>query len=231
VTVVPELLPLFPLESVLAPGQPLPLRVFEARYARLVADVTADGEQRRFGVIGLKSGFEVDNIAAKTVPATFASVGTIAEILEMETVSEGVYRLFLGGSQRFRIVRIVPSDKPYPLAEVSLLLETVGGELPLGLLESTQALADEFIRLYREFSDLEPRRDPDYPTEITLLAHRLAAEPPLSESDRQALLEDDNAVDRLRHLREVLRRELPLLRRTRTVSVHSGPMFRGLLPN
>ena len=51
-----EMLPLFPLSTVLFPGMRLPLHIFEERYQTLVADLLAGPEPRRFGVIAIRAG-------------------------------------------------------------------------------------------------------------------------------------------------------------------------------
>ena len=54
-----EMLPLFPLSTVLFPGMRLPLHIFEDRYRALVSDLLASPEPRRFGVIAIRSGREI----------------------------------------------------------------------------------------------------------------------------------------------------------------------------
>src|SRR5215210_6212202 len=51
-------LPIFALNTVLLPGAPLPLHVFEQRYRRMVADVLED-PAREFVVLLIKDGDEV----------------------------------------------------------------------------------------------------------------------------------------------------------------------------
>ena len=52
-----ETLPIFPLNTVLFPGAPLPLRIFEPRYREML-QACLEGD-RRFGVALIKSGQEV----------------------------------------------------------------------------------------------------------------------------------------------------------------------------
>ena len=54
-----QLLPLFPLGTVLFPGMSLPLHVFEERYQTMVADLLEGPEPREFGVIAIRKGREV----------------------------------------------------------------------------------------------------------------------------------------------------------------------------
>lgn len=69
-----DLLPLFPLGTVLLPGAGLPLRIFEPRYRALLADVTARGARRAFGVVALTAGLEMDSDLVRS-GTEFAEVG------------------------------------------------------------------------------------------------------------------------------------------------------------
>lgn len=212
-----NLLPLFPLGHVLMPGCPLPLRIFEPRYRRLLSDVTAEGAPRRFGVVALTAGSEVQ--ASPNEPAArFSRVGTVAEILEVQTVSDGTFGVLTGGSSRFRVVRAVETGAPYLVAEVAYLDE-VDGDLPDGLIDATRALSTEYTRLFGLLTATEQTAREPYPSDPSLLSYRLAVESPLTQVDQQLLLEDATAAARLLHLQRLLRRELVLLRRTRTVAV------------
>ena len=50
-------LPIFPLGSVLMPGMPLALRVFEERYLEMMRDVLPSPE-REFGVVLIERGWD-----------------------------------------------------------------------------------------------------------------------------------------------------------------------------
>ncbi|WP_415830929.1 LON peptidase substrate-binding domain-containing protein [Janibacter anophelis] len=52
-----DVLPMFPLGTVLLPGNPLPLQVFEPRYLAMLRDIA--GGDGRFGVVLIERGFEV----------------------------------------------------------------------------------------------------------------------------------------------------------------------------
>src|SRR5205823_6592971 len=55
---VTEEVPLFPLNTVLFPGMPLPLHIFEPRYREMIG--LCSDEDRPFGVVLIKEGLEVD---------------------------------------------------------------------------------------------------------------------------------------------------------------------------
>jgi uncharacterized protein len=211
-----SLLALFPLGRVLMPGCPLPLRIFEPRYRRLLADVGDEGGARRFGVVGLTAGLEVAGLSAAA--PQFARVGTVAEILEVHPAPDGTVSVLTAGSSRFRIIRLVETGAPYLMAEVRFLDE-VDGQLPDGLIGAARALSAEYARLFGALTGTDQSSRDRYPADAGLLSYRLASEAPLSQDDQQRLLEDDTAVARLLHVQRLLRRELTLLRRTRTVAV------------
>ena len=64
--------PLFPLNIVLFPGGPLPLRIFEPRYLAMVSDCVQNDSP--FGVLLIRDGNE-------TGTATTHEVGTLAREL------------------------------------------------------------------------------------------------------------------------------------------------------
>ena len=224
-----ELLPLFPLGHVLMPGCPLPLRVFEPRYRRLLADVTGDDGPRRFGVPSLLAGPEVDADLDDATPR-LAEIGTVAEILEVHPQPDGTIGVLAGGSSRFRIERIVETTAPYLEAEVSYLDE-VTGQLPQHLPGQAEALATEYRRLICELTGESAQRAEPYPSDPILLSYRLATEAPLSQRDHLDLLGDDTATSRLLRVQRVLRREVVLLRNTRSIAVSPAALREALRPN
>src|SRR3954471_6672549 len=88
-------LPLFPLGTVLFPGVPLPLHIFEERYRLLVRDLMAipEGQPRRFGVVAIREGREV---GADGVRALY-SVGCTAELRQVQQYSDRRFYIVSGG--------------------------------------------------------------------------------------------------------------------------------------
>src|SRR3569833_1363954 len=74
-------IPLFPLNTVLFPGGPLSLRIFEQRYLDMIRDCARTGSG--FGVCMILHGREAGEAA---VPA---AVGTLARIVEFYTMPDG----------------------------------------------------------------------------------------------------------------------------------------------
>ena len=111
-----EVIPLFPLETPLFPGVVLPLQVFEPRYRRLVADLTAlpEGPGRRFGVVAIRQGWEVERVA----PAeALYDVGCTAVLRVVAPQRDGGYRVVSVGGDRFRLLDVLVPDGSDPDGE------------------------------------------------------------------------------------------------------------------
>ncbi|MEA2519724.1 MAG: uncharacterized protein QOF49_1804 [Chloroflexota bacterium] len=115
-------LPLFPLNSVLCPGIALPLHIFEDRYRVMVRHCLETTSP--FGVVLIRQGREVGSGAI-----SFTGVGTIAEIRDAGSYDDGRYDLLVVGTRRFEIREVVNGRRPYLVAEVDVLEESVGDEV------------------------------------------------------------------------------------------------------
>ena len=96
---LPEELSLFPLQAVLFPGGLLGLTIFEARYLDLVTDCLR--EQRPFGVVALRSG---DEVRRPDRAVSFEAIGTLAEIITMDSHRQGILQVSCRGRSRFRVL-------------------------------------------------------------------------------------------------------------------------------
>jgi Lon protease-like protein len=97
-TIAATELPLFPLQSVLFPGGLLELKVFEARYLDLITACLRDNAG--FGVVCLKRGSEVRRTDQQVA---FESVGTRAELLDVDSAQAGILAVRCRGTERFRV--------------------------------------------------------------------------------------------------------------------------------
>lgn len=199
-------LPLFPLHTVLFPGRPLPLHVFEQRYRDLLRDCM-DGD-RRFGVVAIRSGQEAGG------DADLFTVGTIAEIEHVEPLPDGRANIVTRGLQRFRIETLLPGTaylraKAKPLDDVPPEDADAGGRA--GAVRRLLMLYLEALGAPRQMLD----RVPTAPEALAwLAASTLQVELP----ELQRLLEMDNCSARLEQTLRVLRREANILRHFGTVA-------------
>lgn len=138
-------LPLFPLNTVLCPGIALPLHVFEERYRAMVRHCLESSSP--FGVVLIREGREVG-----TGAISFTGIGTIAEIRDAGSYDDGRYDLLVVGTRRFEIRRVLSGRRPYLVAEVDVLTETVGDE------ETAHRLAMTATRRFVRYLELlQPR--------------------------------------------------------------------------
>jgi Lon protease-like protein len=209
-------IPLFPLSHVLLPGMPLPLHVFEERYRRLLADITAPDRLGAFGVVALRRGTEAVTPGTAQAGSEVEEIGTLAEILEVETKPDGTSDVLSVGSRRFRVLRLLPETAGYLRADVEFLDE------PDGPVTADQAVrAAELMGVYDSMLLRLAGRGTgsDMPEDANQLSYQLAARLPLPPGERQRLLADATTAQRLERLSRLLRREIALLQRTRSIAV------------
>jgi Lon protease-like protein len=204
-----EMLPLFPLSTVLFPGMRLPLRIFEQRYVQLVRDLLELPEPRRFGVIAIRKGREtgVDGVTA------LYDVGCVAAVRQIESRDEGRYDLATVGTQRFRLLTLDRSQ-PYFQGEIEPMADEAG---------DTAAAAAATTRVQAAFrAYLNALADrgggvisvTDLPDEPMLLSYIVGAAMIIDLPERQSLLAAPDAVTRLRAERSLLVREIAVVRAT-----------------
>jgi Lon protease-like protein len=190
-------LPLFPLHTVLFPGRPLPLHVFEPRYRLMIGRCLERASP--FGVVLIRAGLEVGD------PAEPYAVGTTAEIVEHERLPDGRMHLLCVGRERFR-VRALLAGEPYLQADVGPLAD----DPPAAELEGLAARLAAGLGAYVGPGGLEGLTLPDDPTALSFAA---PAALPLGLPEQQRLLEMTSTEDRLRWLIAAVDRELRLRRR------------------
>lgn len=198
------MIPLFPLGTVLFPGAPLPLRIFEDRYRVLMADLLAGPEpERRFGVVAIRRGREVGVNAVEALH----DVGCVAVITDLRQAADGTYGIETVGSTRFRILS-VDDERPYLRAAVEWLPE------PVGEVDGLDQVVRHRYATYR--AALGTVRGlqaplPDLPGDDRLLSYLVAATVIADAPDRQRFLAEYDAAARLGALAEWLARETMLL--------------------
>jgi Lon protease-like protein len=178
-------IPLFPLNIVLFPDGPLPLRIFETRYVDMVRRCLREG--RGFGVVLIREGREVGDAETKTY-----AVGTMAEITDFDQLPDGLLGLSCIGRQRFRIrTRSRQTDGLY-VGEVELLEDEPMVALPPRHLRLAELLRTVLPQLGEVYTDIQMRLD-----DAAWVGHRLAEILPIPLAEKQRYLEIDDPVGRL----------------------------------
>ena len=204
-----ERLPLFPLGAVLYPGMLLPLHIFEDRYRRLVRDLLDGPEPRRFGVIAIRKGRET---GVEGVQSLY-EIGCTATLRQVEEHQDGRFDLVTVGTQRFRLLAL-DQTLPYLQGEIELLPdEAVDGAAAAPAVRAVQAAFRGYLDALTEWGGATVRVG-DLPDEPVLLSFIVAAAMVIDLPERQALLDEPDALRRLAAERAVLSREAAMLRAT-----------------
>jgi Lon protease-like protein len=205
-----QTLPLFPLGTVLFPGVPLPLRVFEQRYRQMVRDLLKGPAPGHFGVVAIRKGRET---GADGISALY-EIGCTAALRQVEEHDDGTFGVVCVGTRRFRLVR-VDNSLPYLRGEVEQLAEDAGDEAAAraaaravqeGFRRYLDALAGRGVTHAREISAA------DLPGEPAPLSYLVAALMTVDLPHKQALLAEPDALRRLNAERALLARETAMLR-------------------
>lgn len=197
-------LPLFPLNSVLFPGMPLTLHIFEERYKRMVR--TCLQARQPFGVVLIKHGLEAYGPVAEP-----HYIGCTARILETEPLSDGRMNIVALGQKRFQILSL-DYEKAYLVGHVELYpLEQTKSEFLTQKGNHLRPMVRRYMQILTEASDanLDPRHLPHDPLVLAYLAAVLLQIPP---EQKQNLLVLKQANDLLSELLLIYRRELALLK-------------------
>jgi len=179
-----SVIPLFPLNVVLFPGGPLPLRIFETRYTDMVRRCAR--EQSPFGVVLIQEGEEAGDVSST------ATVGCSARIADFHTLTDGLLGISCLGERKFRVQRVWRENDGLNMAEVAWL--PLEPEVPLGdvysrLAETLRRALDELAEHYEY---VEKKFD-----DSAWVGSRLAELLPIQALDKQVLLELDDPVARL----------------------------------
>lgn len=211
-------LPLFPLNTVLFPGIPFQLHIFEERYKQMISECLDSAEP--FGVVLIKSGLEALGPLAETY-----SVGCTAEILQVEKLPDGRMNISIVGQERFRIHNL-NYDHPFLVGQVEISpfradpmseMRQAGDRLRVFVNRYLDAL-EKTGKVQIEIGDL-----PEDPLRLAYLAAYIVQAP---SQQKQALLAEEHAMAFLEGLLTLYPRELVLLKKiVATESRENPPQF------
>jgi len=201
---LPDALPVLPLrETVTFPETLTPLAVGQERSIKLVNDVL--GANRMLVMVAAR-----DPEKDEPAPTDLFEVGVVGVVARMLKVPDGSLRILVQGTQRVQLGPYV-AEEPYLVARIAELPDQVeeGAEL--------EALTRNVQRTFSEIIE----QIPYLPEELQMavanlddpaaLAHLIAGALRISTEEKQELLEEVDVVARLRHLSQVLARELEVV--------------------
>ena len=187
--------PLFPLNTVLFPGGPLPLRIFETRYVDMIRHCMR--ERCPFGVVLIRAGSEVGVTGASDI----SPVGTTARIVDFNGLPDGLLGISCVGERKFSISRHWQQDDGLHVGEVEFADPEESVELPGDFLH----LGELLRKVLPELGDLYARI-PKHFSDAGWVGCRLAEILPIALSEKQYCLEIDDPVLRLERLNPLIRK-------------------------
>ncbi|HYG99318.1 MAG TPA: LON peptidase substrate-binding domain-containing protein [Terriglobales bacterium] len=195
------MLPIFPLDLVLFPGETLPLHIFEPRYREMVAECIM--EKLPFGIVRGKD-------------ETIADVGCTAEIIRLaKKYDDGRMDIEVAGRRRFEILR-TDEERSFLRAEI-LFQDDEPGSAPREDVKRALALHVEIVQLIGPNQSYEP---PD--TNVPQLSYALAGSLPIDPDFKQTLLAMRSEQDRIAALLDFYQQVLPKLKRAARVREKAG---------
>ena len=198
-------IPLFPLNTVLFPGWPMPLHIFEPRYLEMVRYCTE--EKSPFGILLIKQGKAERDTAV--VPH---NVGCMVNITQMEQLEDGRLLIMAVGQERFR-VRSLSRQKPYLVGAVERMPYLPEKTAPLQTaVDNLHPLVLSYLSQLTNLADNVEFDPTQIPTEPEALSHMAASLLQVSLETKQSMLEAKKVSNLLNFLTQQYRREIDILK-------------------
>ena len=188
-------MPMFPLSTVLLPGMPLSLRIFEERYLKLLGDLVLE-ETPEFGVVLIEKGPEVGG-GEKRLP-----IGTIASVIDIGTL-EQFYGIESVGSQRFRVNAWLPDD-PYPMADIDFIPDLIWDDSLMPARVHLETKVRKLLAFASEFGDLQYGSDTELSDDPMDACWKLAGVLPVGQLDQMDLLNSQSADELISRTYEIV---------------------------
>lgn len=188
-------MPMFPLGTVLLPAMPLPLRIFEPRYLKLLGDLMGS-ENPEFGVVLIERGTEVGGGDQRM------QIGTIASVINIGTTEE-FYGLESVGTQRFKVTNWLPDD-PYPVAVIELIPDLIWDDSLLEAKNQLEVKVRQLLAFASEFTNLQFGANTELSVDPMDACWQLAGILPIGEMDQLDLLSSESAEELIARTNEIV---------------------------
>ncbi len=181
-------LPLFPLNTVIFPGGALPLQIFETRYLDMVKECIRN--ESGFGIVLLRGGNE-----------QVYKTGTLCSISDWKTLPNGLFGITARGEDRIHVDATHVESNQLLVGQIEKVQENSDLALPEEF-NSMQLLLRRIIsKIGEPYSSI-----PAYYERAGWVGARLTELLPLQLSIKQRLLEIDDYIVRLHHLKEAMQK-------------------------
>jgi Lon protease-like protein len=193
-------LPLFPLNTVLFPGMPVRLHIFEDRYKEMMSLCLQ--RRRPFGVVLIRQGVEANGPLAEP-----HMIGCTAQIIQVEPLAMGRMNVTAVGEERFKILTL-NYDSAYLAGIVeSCPLNDQAQPTLARVGERLRPWVERYLEMLTEAGNVEfdPTQLPDDPLGLAYLAAYLVQVPP---AQKQELLAMNDAPAFVEAVGKLCRREV-----------------------
>lgn len=197
-------LPLFPLNTVLFPGSPLQLHIFEERYKRMIDFCLKN--QSQFGVVLISEGQE----AHGPLP-NIHNVGCSARILHVQRLEQGKMNIVVLGEERFRVLSVDRETQAYMTGVVEQYpIYTFNEAMTTSLATRLRPQVERFIQRLVDAGGvkMDAYQLPEDPAALAYMASSILQ---ISPIQKQTLLMIEDLQELIGHLRALYRRELAFL--------------------
>lgn len=186
---------LFPLHTILFPGGPLPLRIFEPRYLHLVKDCLKN--DKLFGVCLIKEGKEAGEAA---IPH---EIGTLAKIVDWNQLPDRLLGITAVGHERFSVGQWNIDTHELIIAEVTTIPEPPS--LPIE--EKFNPLVELLQKALPHAEDLYKNIESNW-QDSSWVAFRIAELLPPDNDFKLDLLKAENAEQRINMVYDHLKNQM-----------------------
>jgi len=187
-------IPLFPLNSILFPRGRISLQIFETRYVDLIRKCLRD--QSGFGVVLIEEGSEVARPGQKL---DIHRVGTYSHVVDWNELSSGLLGVTVEGKGTFRVIDSWKQPNDLCMAEVAFREQDDVEAEPVDVGDEFQDYVDLLRGLSRHPMVEELKLEISFEN-LREIAWRLADLLPISNRDKQGLLELEDPFDRLEQI-------------------------------
>ena len=218
-----DILPVFPLNTVIFPGTPLALHIFEERYRAMIRH--CHKELQPFIVSLIRSGEE-----ANSAPAEPNRIACTAAIKQIEPLPDGRMNITVVGGKRVELIQL-HFDQPYLTATARELplqenngdnLSTLDGKLRSSIMRYSKLLAQV----------MEVQISPaDIPADTSEMAYLAAYIVQIPMIEKQQLLAAQDNRSLTTKLLSTYQRELALFDSLRKPNYQAGPDQYAFSPN
>ena len=184
---------LFPLSVHVLPGGKLPLRIFEARYTRMIKEAAT--KQRDFSMCML------DTAAKPGTLMNMFPLVTLVRIVDFDPLPDGLLKIIVEGQSIRRLSRVWEESDGLKVGH-SVPHEAWS---PMALRKEQQGLSRQLQRLYLETDSLKELDLAFEESSASWLCQRWLELLPMNPDDKQLLIEQSDCKAALAFLSKVIR--------------------------